>query len=166
MVRAFRQLLPKALGALVIGLLFTCDGPRFVEAGPRDALDAGEVVIETAVGGRHRSRVEIARTAEQQMIGLMYRRRLAADAGMLFDYPEMPEVAMWMKNTLIPLDIIYIGANGRIVRIYQRAVPHSLTAMPSGGPVRGVLEVNGGTVDRLVVSVGDKVRHPLFEGAR
>lgn len=92
----------------------------------------------------------------------MYRRRLGRDAGMLFIYRPPEQVAMWMKNTLIPLDMLFIAADGRIVKIVQRTVPRSLESIPAGQPVSAVLELNGGTSARLKLAVGDRILHPAF----
>ena len=118
----------------------------------------------TIVSGevRHTFSVEVAETPEQRRRGLMFRQELAADAGMLFDFQVAQRVAFWMKNTFIPLDMVFIGADGRIVRITERTVPKSLMANASGAPVRAVLEVNGGTTSRLGIRPGDRVLHPIF----
>ncbi len=116
--------------------------------------------------GTHRFIVELARSGRQHAQGLMYRRRMARDAGMLFIYGRPAVQNMWMKNTLIPLDMLFIAGDGRIVSIVQRAVPLSLQTISSGAPVTGVLEVNGGTVSRLKISVGDRVVHPAFQSSR
>ncbi len=113
---------------------------------------------------RHFFRVEMAITPEQRARGLMFRRQLAPDAGMLFDFLVPQQAAFWMKNTLIPLDMLFIAADGRIVNITERTVPHSLSMVPSAGPVRAVLELNGGTVARLGIRPGDRVIHAIFEG--
>lgn len=114
----------------------------------------------------HRFDIELARSRRQHAQGLMYRRRMARDAGMLFIYARPAVQTMWMKNTLIPLDMLFIAADGRIVSIAQRTVPLSLATISSGAPVTGVLEVNGGTVSRLKISVGDRVVHPAFQSSR
>jgi uncharacterized protein len=124
----------------------------------------GEVTIVSA-GGRHRFQVELATTPEQMAQGLMFRKSLAEDAGMLFDYGRPEPASFWMKNTLIPLDMIFIGADGRIVNIHERAVPLSLDAINSAGPVRAILEVNGGTASRLGIKPGDRVENPIFGSA-
>jgi len=124
---------------------------------PRDRL-----TIETAAGARFPFQIEVARSAAQQAQGLMYRRTLAEDAGMLFVYGKDWPVSMWMKNTLIPLDMLFIDRGGRIAYIECRTVPGSLRAISAGKPVAGVLEVNGGTADRLGIAVGDRVIHPAF----
>jgi uncharacterized protein len=126
-------------------------------------FETGAISIETAGGATHDFTVEIAQTSEQRAQGLMFRDRMAADAGMLFLFEGAQVRAMWMKNTLIPLDMLFIDGEGRIVRIEERTVPHSERAISSGGPVTAVLELNAGTASRLVIKPGDRVRHPAFE---
>lgn len=123
----------------------------------------GTLSIETADGETHDFTVEIAETPDQRAQGLMFRRQMDAEAGMLFLFGRSEERAMWMKNTLIPLDMLFIDETGKIVRIEQRTVPHSLRAIVSGAPVSAVLELNAGTASRLVIRPGDRVRHPAFE---
>ena len=112
--------------------------------------------------GRFRFTVEMAQDDAQRAQGLQNRQTLAAHAGMLFDYKRRRPVAMWMKNTLVPLDMLFIGADGRVVNIAADTVPGSLTSIPSAGPVRAVLEVNAGTAARLGIKPGDRVIHPIF----
>ena len=119
------------------------------------------LTIDTTVG-EFIFEVEIAETKEQLLLGLMHRPRLPIDSGMLFDYKTPQVVAMWMKNTLIPLDLLFIDNYGSIVNIRQRAVPESLEAISSEVSVRAVLELNGGTVTRLNINIGDRVRHEIF----
>jgi len=108
--------------------------------------------------GRHEFKVEVALTPEQRGQGLMFRRDMARDAGMLFDFGARPDRAsMWMKNTYIPLDMLFIRSDGKIESIAERTVPHSLEAISSRGPVRYVLELNGGTAARLGIGSGDRV---------
>ena len=128
-------------------------------------MPVSSVSIETAAG-EHRFTVEVAATVSHRSRGLMYRRSLAPDAGMLFDYRQPQPVAMWMANTLIPLDMLFIGADGRIVNIAERTVPQSRMPIPSAGTVRAVLELNGGTVDRLGIRPGDRVKHAIFSQNR
>jgi uncharacterized membrane protein (UPF0127 family) len=106
--------------------------------------------------------IELARTPEEMERGLMFRDRLPPDHGMLFLFADEREVSFWMKNTLIPLDLIFADASGRIVRIAERAVPLSTELIPSQAPVRAVLEVNGGTAERLHINVGDKLVYPAL----
>lgn len=124
---------------------------------PAPASDA-RVVIETAAGARHAVSVEIARTGAERAKGLMHRRQLAPDAGMLFLFEATAEHPFWMKNTLIPLDIIFIGEDGRVQGVLARAVPGDLSARSAGGASRYVLEVNGGWAEAHGVAPGDRVR--------
>lgn len=94
----------------------------------------------------------------------MYRRSMAPDAGMLFDFGRPQPTTFWMKNTLIPLDMLFVGADGRIVNIHERAVPMSEEMIPSQGIVRAVIELNGGTAARLGIRPGDRVIYPIFGG--
>ena len=112
-------------------------------------------------GGRtHRFVVEVARTPEQQATGMMNRQSVAPDRGMLFPYSPPQPVAFWMKNTLIPLDMIFIGEDGRISRIAENAVPMSLDVVPSVEPVVAVLELGGGRAAALGLKPGDRVEWP------
>lgn len=131
----------------------------------QEVFAASSLVVETAGGGKFRFKVEIAATPAQQAQGLMRRAVMPADAGMLFTYAEAQPTAFWMKNTLIPLDMLFIAADGRIIHIHPNAVPHSETSIPSRGPVKGVLEINGGLAARLGIRVGDVVRHANFGNA-
>ena len=120
-----------------------------------------EIVGKTGV---HVFSVELASNEEQRSRGLMFRKELPEGQGMLFDFQREQEVAFWMKDTPLPLDMIFIRANGRILRIVENTVPFSLQQVPSGGPVRGVLEVIGGTARKLGIAPGDQVAHPIFAG--
>ena len=122
------------------------------------------LVIDTE-GGARRFTVELAVTPEEQAQGLMFRRALPADAGMLFDLGGSRPATFWMKNTLIPLDMLFIAADGRIAAIHERAVPLSEAMIESKVPVRAVLELNGGTAARLGIHEGDVVHHALFGNA-
>ncbi len=122
------------------------------------------LVIETAKG-KFPFDIELALTQPQMAQGLMFRRALAADAGMLFDYRDPQPIAMWMKNTLIPLDMIFIASDGKIVDFHERAVPMSLDTIESKVPARAVLEVNAGTVARLSIQSGDTIHHAFFGNA-
>jgi uncharacterized protein len=107
---------------------------------------------------RIRFKVEIARTPAEQARGLMFRTALAPDEGMIFpSSPPRDGVAFWMKNTVIPLDIIFVGADGRILNIAANTVPYSLEPIPAAGPVSGVLEIAGGRAAQLGIVAGDKV---------
>ena len=128
-------------------------------------FERSELTIATAKG-EHRFRVELALEQDQRQQGLQHRPFLAEDAGMLFVFDSVAPINMWMLNTLIPLDMIFIGANGRIVNIAERTRPKSLETIPSAGPALAVLEVLGGTSTRLGIRPGDRVIHPLLERIR
>ena len=115
------------------------------------------LTVTTAAGKTHRFIVEVARTPEEQARGLMDRQSLAPDRGMVFPYQPPQPVAFWMKNTLIPLDMIFIAPGGRILRIEPNTVPHSLEPVGSGEPVEAVLELAGGRSAELGIAAGDKV---------
>lgn len=114
--------------------------------------------------GVHVFTVEMARTDEERQKGLMFRKELPEGRGMLFDFKPDQDVAMWMRNTYIPLDMLFINGDGTIRRIAESTEPLSEKTIPSGGPVRGVLEVIGGTTKKLGIKAGDRVAHPLFSG--
>jgi uncharacterized protein len=116
------------------------------------------VLVETAGGARHVVRVEIARTEPERRRGLMNRTALDEDAGMLFLFDESAEHGFWMMNTLIPLDMIFIDEDGRIVGIVERAEPRTTTSRTVGRSSRYVLEVNGGWSAAHGVRAGDRVR--------
>ncbi|QQP88175.1 DUF192 domain-containing protein [Skermanella sp. TT6] len=121
------------------------------------------LTIETASGGKYPFAIEVAETPRQMAQGLMFRETMAPDAGMLFVLPQLQTMSMWMKNTFIPLDMVFIGADGRIVNIHENAVPQSLDTISSAGQVKGVLEINGGMAARLGIRAGDRVVHPAFQ---
>lgn len=119
-----------------------------------------------AGGKKHDFVVEMAVTDKEQERGLMFRRSMPSNAGMLFDYKRPQIITMWMRNTLLPLDMIFIDADGKIINIAQRTVPGSLDTISSKQPALAVLEVNGGTVSRLKIKAGDTVIHPIFGNAK
>jgi len=108
--------------------------------------------------------VEMATTEQEKETGLMYRKELADGQGMLFDFSPEQQVSMWMKNTYIPLDMIFIRADGRILRIAENTEPLSTKIIPSMGLAKGVLEVIGGTAKKYGIAPGDRVGHALFNG--
>ena len=126
-------------------------------------VELSELVIVSATG-RHAFLVEVADTPEERALGLMFRQSLEADRGMLFDYRAERPAAMWMKNTEVPLDMLFIAADGRVVNIAENAVPGSLETIASDGPVRAVLEIGAGTVARLGIAPADRVVHRIFGG--
>ena len=127
-------------------------------------FETSELTIVSATGP-HRFTVEVAETPAQMEQGLMFRRTMAADAGMLFNYKTPTVATMWMRNTFIPLDMLFVDAQGRIVNIRERAVPESLDVIAAAAPVRAVIELNGGSAARLGIAPGDQVQHPIFGNA-
>ena len=124
----------------------------------RSAAGLEQARLTIRSGSReHHFIVEIARTPEEQAQGLMNRQSLAPDRGMLFPMDPPRLASFWMKNTLIPLDIIFIRADGTIASIAANTVPLSLDPVPSGGPVAAVLEIEGGRAAELGIRAGDKV---------
>jgi uncharacterized membrane protein (UPF0127 family) len=117
-------------------------------------------LIIHAGGSAYKFEVELATTPAEREQGLMFRKSLAPNAGMLFLYPNEQQVAFWMKNTLIPLDMLFLKTDGSIARIAHNAVPLDETPIPSNAEVRAVLEVNGGTAAALGIKEGDKVDYP------
>ena len=126
---------------------------------------AEKSVLEIATKtGVHSFSVEVVDNDADRAKGLMHRRSLPEGTGMLFDFHREQDVSFWMQNTYIPLDMIFIRADGRIHRIAENTVPLSLEQVPSRGPVRGVLEVIAGTSRKLGIAPGDRVAHPIFSG--
>lgn len=116
--------------------------------------------------GTARFTVELADDAEERAQGLMNRESMAQSAGMLFVYPEEKRVGFWMKNTLIPLDMIFVDTTGRVIKVHHMAVPHDETPIMGGDNVRAVLEINGGLAQRLGIVAGSELRHPALDGDR
>ena len=130
-------------------------------AAEQPALQTTHLAIETSLG-RFEFIVEVADTPSTWRQGLQRRRQLAANAGMLFNFLQPRAISMWMKDTLISLDMIFIDARGAVVNIAEKTVPLSTATITSNGPVLAVLEVNAGTAARLGIQPGDRVVHPLF----
>jgi uncharacterized membrane protein (UPF0127 family) len=130
-------------------------------AGPAPAADLHTLEIASRTGV-HVFSVELATTDADRARGLMFRKVLPEGQGMLFDFHREQDVSFWMENTYVSLDMIFIKANGRILRIVENTEPLSTRTIPSGGPVKGVLEVVAGTARRLGIAVGDQVAHPMF----
>jgi uncharacterized membrane protein (UPF0127 family) len=135
----------------LVPLAAMAQGGSSPDSEPRRAL---EIVTKTQ---RQTFEVEVASTREQRARGLMFRKAIPERDGMLFDFGRDQEIRMWMKDTLIPLDMIFIESDGRILRIEQNAEPESLRLISSGGPARLVLEVKAGTAKRFGISAGDRV---------
>ncbi|MEQ8559490.1 MAG: DUF192 domain-containing protein [Henriciella sp.] len=124
-------------------------------------LETGTLIIETEAGPQTFD-IEIADDREEISYGLMNRESMPENAGMLFDFAQPREPAMWMKNTLIPLDMLFITSDGTIQMIARNAQPGSLRTISPGMPVKGVLEINGGRAAELGIKPGDTVDHSIF----
>lgn len=122
--------------------------------------DEGKLVLNSD-SGTYTFNVEVVDTPQSRAAGLMYRTELADDAGMLFDFKEQREVAFWMRNTLIPLDMIFINSAGVVKSIYVNAIPGDETSIPSGAPVQFVLEIPGGRSVEIGLKPGDTMEHDL-----
>ncbi|XBQ15708.1 MAG: DUF192 domain-containing protein [Oceanicaulis sp.] len=156
------------LAALASGFGFTaCAAAQgFVDPTAPDAVvqygGPDPLVIETGEGETVTLTVELAETPEARQRGMMWREELAADAGMLFDFQVEQPVSIWMANTPLPLDLIYIRADGTIAKVAVGAVPFSRRSISSDVPVLAVLEINGGRSVELGIDPGDVVRHRWF----
>jgi uncharacterized membrane protein (UPF0127 family) len=154
-VRWIDRLGQAAAVALLFALVLAVGLP-----GRADDLNTLEIVSKTGV---HVFAVELAVSEEQRGRGLMFRRSLPEGQGMLFKFEPDQVITMWMHNTYIPLDMIFIRSDGRILRIAENTTPESDNIISSGGPARGVLEVIAGTARKLGLAAGDTVAHPWFE---
>jgi uncharacterized membrane protein (UPF0127 family) len=160
----FRLIPIRFLAALVLALAVVSGHAAHAAAqadvqnppGPTEPL-----TIITA-SGSHKFAVEVMRKRAELEKGLMFRRSMPADHGMLFDFKKSQPVMMWMRNTYIPLDMVFIASSGTVVSIAANAQPLSDNIIHSGGAVLGVLELNAGTAARIGLKPGDKVVFPLF----
>ena len=144
---------------LLFGLFWVASQAPTANSQPR------QLTLEIATkSGVHPFSVEIVDNDADRAKGLMYRKELPEGKGMLFDFRREQEVSFWMQNTYIPLDMLFIRGDGTILRITENTEPLSTRMIPSGGPVRGVLEVIGGTARKFGIAPGDRVAHPIFKG--
>lgn len=150
---ALRAMVKSAVMAL---LFFTLAGTA--QSQERQTFSSEPLTVETASGKTHDFVAELALDNAQREQGLMFRKSMPPENGMLFDFGEARDVAMWMRNTLIPLDMLFIARDGRITHIHENAVPHSEAIISSRGPVKFVLELNGGAAKRFGIKPGDMVR--------
>lgn len=156
--------MPNLAAMLLAAILAVTGLAACAEPGPSPETATETLFIETSTGV-HGFTVELADTEERRRTGLMFREDLALDAGMLFDFESPRVITMWMRNTPLPLDMIFIDPNGRIVSVAENTVPFSEAIVSSRYPASAVFEVNAGTARRISIKVGDRVSHSLFEGA-
>ena len=123
---------------------------------PVSGLEVRDLTV-TSRGTAHRFRVEVAATPQQQQRGLMFRTQMGADEGMIFPLAQVRMASFWMRNTVIPLDIIFIGPDNRILNIAANTTPYSEESIPSVAPAKAVLELNGGRAAELGIAPGDLV---------
>ncbi|AEQ51208.1 DUF192 domain-containing protein [Pelagibacterium halotolerans] len=148
----------RAIGNLVLSALML-----LAALAPALAQDGEDVAVINSGDQSFTFTVEIADTPEETARGLMFREELAPDAGMLFDFVEERPASFWMQNTLISLDMLFIKADGEIVRIHENAVPMDTTPIPSGEPIRFVLEIPGGRSAELGLEAGARLEHPRVQ---
>ena len=161
--------------ALLIALaLSACERHAASTAGPPEAapdvrsqapVKMPRVVLTAADGTEHPVTVEVVREERELQRGLMFRKELGPYQGMLFDFYQEMQVSFWMKNTLIPLDMVFIAADGTVKHVHANAVPLSTDSVHSMYPVRAVLEINGGSAALLGIKPVDTVKHPIFGNA-
>ncbi len=158
-------------GLLALGVLFAFAGPAAAVPQMDRAHCKGQAEIKPLEGlqaitskGAFSFQVEMALTSIQQEYGLMCRTSLAKDRGMLFVFPRATQQAFWMRNTLIPLDIVYIAADGRVVSIVKHAKPLNEKPLPSGAPALATLELAAGRADQIGLRPGDRIVHRAFTG--
>ncbi len=160
--KGFRRRRTGLRWALALGLISICATAWL--AAPLSAqqeLPLEELAIET-VAGKRLFRVEVARNQSQRAVGLMWRRQMDPDRGMLFDFDSVRQVTMWMQNTPLSLDMLFIAEDGRVASIAAHTTPFSTERITSGVPVGAVLELLAGSAERLGIAPGDRVRHSMF----
>lgn len=154
--------------AMLLGFLLPAQPPQqMVEPSAESqkiTLPVEPAFIKKQDGVMHKFELEIAKSPVDIEMGLMFRQSMKSDHGMMFQFGKRDHTSFWMKNTYLPLDILFIDADGTIVNIHRDAIPHSTVSIPSVKPVTGVIELNAGVVYRLGIAVGDKVIHPYFGG--
>ena len=161
-----RRLLLAALAILPIAMPFVAAGPAMAQnVNPTVAqpmLPTEKMTIVTHDGRKLDFTVEMALTDDQQITGLMFRKTVAPNTGMLFDWHQPRDSNMWMRNTVAPLDMLFVDADGTIHHIAENTVPQSLAVISSDGPVRATIEIAAGTAERLDIRVGDHVQNRVF----
>ena len=150
-------------GACLAPALTLPGSSAMAQAEARSAATSTEPLTIATQGGARRFSVEVMRDDAGRSRGLMFRRHMAADHGMLFDFERTEPVTMWMKNTYIPLDMVFIRPDGTVSRVAADTEPLSTAIISSNGPVLAVLELNAGTAARLGIKPGDRVDHPMFD---
>jgi uncharacterized membrane protein (UPF0127 family) len=164
MKRRLLLALVAALPTAAVTRAATAQSPE--PTGPQPELPKEKLIIVTRDGVSHPFEVEMALTLAQQTVGEMFRPNVAPDAGMLFDWGYPRASQMWMRNTLVSLDMVFINEDGTVRSIAENTVPRSLAVIDSHGPVRATLELAAGTTAKLNIRVGDKVHQRIFGNAQ
>ncbi len=159
-----RRILMAALPAIVLARVMV-RAQETDPTGPQPVLPKEKLTIVTHDGVSHPFQVERALSQEQQTVGLMFRKEVPADGGMLFDWGQAEPSQMWMKNPLVPLDMVFVNADGTIRTIAENTVPRNLAVIDSHGPVRATIELQAGITAKLNIRVGDVVHQRLFGNA-
>ncbi len=152
----------RAAALVLVAVTSGCAQPDVTSRGAVEAPVHTERLIVDTANGAVRLNVEIADDEQERNRGLMFRETLADDAGMLFDFPVPEHASFWMRNTVLSLDIIFIGTDGRILNIADHTTPYSDDPIPAAGLTRGVLELRAGRAEALGIRPGDRVRHRIF----
>jgi uncharacterized protein len=158
-IRLIKLLRAVLLPALLFPLFLSPSLALAQASGPQTGLPVETIVIDTKTGP-HPFRVEVAADNDSRERGLMFRKSMAPDAGMLFDFHTPQLVSFWMENTILPLDMLFVRADGTIARIKANATPFSRETIPSGEPVQLVIELNAGRAAALGISEGARVHAP------
>ena len=142
----------------LVGCLFVLESRHAVS----DTIFPQSEILIVSKSGEHKFVVDVATTMAQRQMGLMYRKKMARNRGMMFDFGEEQLIAMWMKNTLIPLDMLFVDKTGRILQIERATTPLSLETIAGRRPAMSVIELNAGLTTELGISEGDQVMHNIF----
>ena len=162
MIKFFKSLRIVACLSLTMGIIFVLGCDDISQSQNIDISDKEELIIKKSNGEKHIFLVEIADSSEERALGLMYRRELPSNAGMLFKYLSPQYITMWMANTFLSLDMIFISRDGYILNIEERTIPQSRAAIPSSAPAIAVLELNAGITSKHNIKAGDLVIHRFF----
>lgn len=142
----------------LVGCLFVLESRHAVS----DTIFPQSEILIVSKSGEHKFVVDVATTMAQRQMGLMYRKKMARNRGMMFDFGEEQLIAMWMKNTLIPLDMLFVDKTGKILQIERATTPLSLETIAGRRPAMSVIELNAGLTTELGISEGDQVMHNIF----
>ena len=142
----------------LVGCLFVLESRHAVS----DIIFPQSEILIVSKSGEHKFVVDVATTMAQRQVGLMYRKKMARNRGMMFDFGEEQLIAMWMKNTLIPLDMLFVDKTGRILQIERATTPLSLETIAGRRPAMSVIELNAGLTAELGISEGDQIMHNIF----